>query len=94
MYFNKQIAFKNAKNLFYTMEHEFLHVSQYSSLVGLSKAIIANVNPMLDLHAYNYEILLGNKIIANSYSREELLAFPQEYFKITSHNNYKWTKKM
>ncbi|WP_158602528.1 hypothetical protein [Proteiniphilum sp. X52] len=34
VHFNGNIAFSSAKQLFYSMGHEFIHVSQYAALMG------------------------------------------------------------
>lgn len=39
MYFNRNLAFSSVKQLYYTMAHEFMHVSQHAILEGVSTSI-------------------------------------------------------
>lgn len=49
------------KELFFTMGHEFVHVSQISVLQGELSSIVkdAGFQSLMDFHAYNYEAYLG-----------------------------------
>ena len=48
VYFNKNLAFISAKRLFFTMGHEFVHVSQFASLAGQSSGLLSQ-SGFLDL---------------------------------------------
>ena len=60
MYFNKNLCFRSAKTLFYTMGHEFVHVSQFAALEGLPTWVYYSMEfyEMLDYYAYGYEDVL------------------------------------
>ena len=94
VYFNKNLAFSSAKQLFYTMGHEFVHVSQYAALVGQPVSLLnqSGFKDMLDFHAYSYQNSIGG-LQYNSFTREEIKiwmsTFP-EYFKLTNYINFPW----
>ncbi|OFX34740.1 MAG: hypothetical protein A2X08_00995 [Bacteroidetes bacterium GWA2_32_17] len=55
VYFNKNLAFTSARELYRTMGHEFMHVSQNALLQGLPKSQITKLfRDMLEYHAYTY----------------------------------------
>lgn len=61
IYFNGNKCFDSARDLFYTMGHEFVHVSQFAALAGLPREIYNNIwefHDMLDYHAWNYQYVL------------------------------------
>jgi hypothetical protein len=96
VYFNKDIAFKSAKSLFFAMGHEFVHVSQFAALAGQSKTILQNPDfiNMLDYHAYSYESSIGGTIL-NSFSKTEILNWQQQFLQFNAMNyiNFSWTFK-
>ncbi|WP_293734171.1 RHS repeat-associated core domain-containing protein [uncultured Parabacteroides sp.] len=69
VYFNKDIAFISAKQLYYTMGHEFVHVSQYAALAGEVAKTFENklFGSLIEFHAYSYESILGGKVL-NSFA--------------------------
>ena len=88
VYFNKDLAFTSAKQLFYTMGHELVHVSQYAALAGeciYSTTRAEGFFKMLDNQAYTYQTYLGDKNhspIPTNYTK---------YFNETLWVNFKWT---
>ena len=74
VYFNKNLAFSSAKQLFFTMGHELVHVSQYAALAGQSAEMVRALDfrNMLDYHAYSYQNSLGGTSL-NSFTRSEIL---------------------
>ncbi len=103
--FNKNIAFTSAKELFNTMGHEFIHVSQFAALAGqptslLSQSFTYNNEIyrfdqwLLEFHAYNWQ---------SSVNGTNLSAFPPDlvrqiaakwpnHFKNLNYINFNWTK--
>lgn len=57
VYFNKHLALATQNNYF-SMSHEFVHVSQYSVLAGLHKLTVDFVD-MLEFHAYSFQKFIG-----------------------------------
>lgn len=95
VYFNKNLAFSSAKQLFFTMGHEFIHVSQFAALAGQSSSILTpDFLDMLDFHAYSCQNLLGG-LKLNSYTREEILRWSTTYSQFNSMNyiNFLWSFK-
>ena len=62
MYFNKNYAFSSAKELYYTMVHEFNHVSQHALLSGLPVSSFNNslFNHVKEFTAYSHSASLGS----------------------------------
>ena len=97
VYFNKNWAFSSAKTLFYTMGHEFVHVSQYAALglAGVSLDLVRErgFKDMLDFHAYSYQHSLGGTMF-NSFTNADKIywqnAFPQ-YVNSMWWGNFSWT---
>jgi len=94
VYFNKNLAFTSAKRLFFTMGHEFIHVSQFASLAGLSTDIVSV--RLLDFHAYSYEYnVLGSGNYGGftpSDARQLMLQYPN-YFQSLHYMNFPWTTR-
>jgi hypothetical protein len=93
VYFNKNLAFSSAKQLFITMGHEFVHVSQFAALAGQSSSIITkDFLNMLDLHAYSYQSSLGGTA-SNSFTRAEIISWQNAYsqFNAMGYFNFPWT---
>ena len=67
VYFNPE-AFKNAKYLFYTMGHEFVHVSQINAMMGSSSF---NVK-IMDYWAYDFQNSIGGGDMIGPATRIEL----------------------
>ena len=92
VYFNKNLTFSSAKQLFYTMGHEFVHVSQFAALAGESGTLLKGTfRRMLEYHAMNYESHLGRRIPMNNFSREEISNWMSEQF-LDYFNKTQWTK--
>ncbi|HOK36256.1 MAG TPA: hypothetical protein PK642_02590 [Paludibacteraceae bacterium] len=93
VYFNKNLAFSSAKQLFFTMGHEFVHVSQFAALAGQRASILTqDFIDMLDFHAYSYQNSIGG-LQLNSYTREEILHWSTTYSQFNSMNyiNFPWS---
>lgn len=100
--FNRELAFSSPKQLYYTMGHEFIHVSQFAALQGLSgkcfdftypfKGFEYTINDVLDYYAYSFEHQLGNSTIY-SVPPEVLRAFSSQFsqpFSLINHMNFGW----
>ena len=63
VYFHPVRAVSSAKQLFLTMGHELMHVSQYTTLIGQSSSLMSlkGFQNMLDYYAYSYEAILGGE---------------------------------
>ena len=93
VYFNKNLAFSSAKDLFYSMGHEFVHVSQFAALAGQSTSILtSSFYNMLDFHAYSYQNTLGG-VRYNSFTRAEIMNWMNNYPHFNAMNwiNFPWT---
>lgn len=98
VYFNKNLAFKNAKELFFTMGHELVHVSQYASLVGQQVSLIRTLDfqDLIDLHAYSFECFLGSSN-AGAYTSQEIVNLAAKFsshFGQMNYINFLWTKNV
>lgn len=96
IYFNKDIAFISAKNLYYTMGHELVHVSQYAALAGEleMKFNTELFTDLLEFHAYSYESILGGKSL-NSFDSNIIKSIYTQYpvqWKSMGWSNFEWTK--
>jgi RHS repeat-associated protein len=94
VYFNKNLAFTSAKQLFFTMEHEFVHVSQYAylgSIGATSETVKAPlVIEMLDFHAYSYEWSLGSTN-SGGFIQADILSFKNSsLFNPLNYINFSW----
>ncbi len=93
VYFNKNLAFSSAKQLFFTMGHEFVHVSQFAALASQQYSLLTpDFLDMLDFHAYSYQNSIGG-LQLNSYTKEELLRWSSLYPQFSDMNyiNFPWT---
>jgi len=87
------IAFKNAKELFWTLGHELVHVSQVAALEGYRQNIWdANFRDMLDSHAFNFQYQLGWRTISPrvGYTGAWMVTFGN-LFHGMCWKNFKWT---
>lgn len=91
----RDIAFNSAKELFYSMGHELLHVSQFSFLIGQPYSLTKNeiFSSMIEYYAYSYQNFLGGTSLS-SWTKEDIIimnnTFPQ-YFKGCNYSNFPWT---
>ena len=95
VYFNKNLAFTSAKQLFFTMGHEFVHVSQFAALAlaGETRSLLTqDFLNMLDFHAYSYQNSLGGTSL-NSFTRSEILNWSNKITQFNSmgYSNFSWT---
>jgi hypothetical protein len=94
VYFNKDLAFNSAKQLFFTMGHELVHVSQFAALAGQQISLILNSDfiSMLEFHAYSYQNSLGG-LQYNSFTRDDIIKWSVTYSQFNSMNytNFSWT---
>ena len=104
VYFNKDICFRSAQELYWTMAHELVHVSQYAALAGQPSSILDYISPsgadwnyIMDYYAYSYELSIGNTNLQymSSFSKditnEFFLRFPDVIPKL-HYVNYPWTQ--
>lgn len=95
VYFNKNLAFSSAKQLFFTMGHEFVHVSQVAALAGQSTSLLSQPGfiDLLDFHAYSYQHSLGG-LQLNSFTRDVVRGLATQYptyFNTLGYTNFGWT---
>lgn len=95
VYFNKDLAFSSAKQLFLTMGHEFVHVSQFAAMVGEPSLLAKNLGFMelMEFHAYSYQNSLGG-LELNSFPRNVVTSLAEKfpfYFDCLNYSNFKWT---
>ena len=95
VYFTK-LAFSSAKRLFFTMSHEFIHVSQFALLAGESMSILTNnfVNNLMEYSAYSYNVHLGSSNYGG-FTASEIKMIMQQYpkwFQRFQFYNFSWTK--
>ena len=92
MYFNKNFCFRNAFELFKTMGHEFVHVSQYAYLgqIGYTHTefMKKNVLSTMDNWAYNYELYLCGNQILHGLSSSVPLFNELDYINFKWHSNH------
>jgi RHS repeat-associated protein len=83
--------FQNARLLFNTMGHEFVHVSQYASLAGLSARQLRDpvFRGMLEYYGWQYDYHLDGKVWTEDTSVMQQ-RFPT-YFKSLNWRNFSWT---
>ena len=108
VYINKNIAFNSARELYYTMSHEFVHVSQFAAMKGfLSIKKIDFIyngqriylqDDFMEYYAYDYQNNLGVlEHGMNSFSNDLVVAMKKQwpmYSRIFDYNNYSWTKNV
>ncbi len=95
VFFNKNLAFTSAKQLFYTMGHEFVHVSQFAALAGEKSSLLTKefIN-MLELHAHNYQQIIGDVSKMKYFSPNEVREFMKSpFYEKTLWLNFPWTFK-
>ena len=94
VYFNKMLAFSSAKQLFFTMGHELVHVSQFAALSGAKALLVQNPDfkAMLDYHAYSYQNSLGG-LKFSSYTKDQLIGWATTYpqFQAMNYIKFPWT---
>ncbi len=96
VYFNKELAFSSAKQLFFTMGHELVHVSQFASLAGQSSSILSQPGfiDLLEYHAYSYQHFIGG-LKLNSFTPSVVRNLATQYpiyFNSLGYMNYGWTR--
>jgi len=93
MYFASK-AFSSSKQLFFTMGHEFIHVSQFIALTGESVNLINKplFRGMLEFIAYSYQNSIGGGTGMNSFrgSMKDMMTTYGDYFKKLNYFNYGW----
>ena len=87
MYFNKDLCFRSAEELFFAMGHEFVHVSQFAYLGSIKYPVseyrMFGLGKIMDHWAYNYEDYLRGETILHLQSETP-------FFNILDYINYKW----
>ena len=96
VYFNIKYAFSSAKRLFCTMGHEFVHVSQFSLLMGQSSTILTDdfLN-MIEYHAYSYQASIGGSNF-NDFDINDIMRWSKAYPEYNSmlYYNLPWTQNV
>ena len=95
VYFNKNLAFSSAKQLFFTIGHEFVHVSQFAALAGQSTKLLFQPGfiDLLEFHAYSYQHSLGG-LQLNSFTPDVVRGLATQYptyFNTLGYTNFGWT---
>ncbi len=94
VYFNPNTAFTSAKTLYFAMGHEFVHVSQYASLIGNNVSILnqPGFQDMLEFHAYSYQHnVLGDQFRGTMFTPDVVREFSKNpFFGMTNYINYSW----
>lgn len=92
VYFNKNICFTSAKELFFSMGHELVHVSQFSYLGSIGYSVSDfNANGLaaiMDHWAYNYEAFLKGETITHGLQSNLTLFNEMDYMSFNWINNY------
>ncbi|WP_255493694.1 RHS repeat domain-containing protein [Capnocytophaga sp. oral taxon 902] len=87
-------AFSSAKQLFYCMGHELVHLSQYTALAGQSAGIVTkNFMDLLEYHAYSFEFSLGSGNAGgfNQQAIRELYREFPNFFNSLGYMRFPWT---
>ncbi|WP_236636873.1 RHS repeat-associated core domain-containing protein [Sinomicrobium soli] len=101
MYFNKNLAFSSAKELYYTMVHEFNHVSQHALLRGLSVSDFSSslFGHVKEFTAYSHVSSLGSTNYGGygaggpfSHLIPKIVSHP--YYSAFQPQNYSWVKTL
>ncbi len=101
IYYNPNgAAFTSAKQLFYTMGHEMVHVSQFGVLgtMGMKvddykKLWLQGLSDIKEFHAYSYEASLGSSNYGAYHGRAgEIMKWRPDLFKSLNYINFQWTK--
>ncbi len=95
------ITFSSAKRLYFTMGHEFVHVSQVSALVGQPASLLDNnafIN-MTEYHAYKYSNgVLGDPETGgfnfNIFTEDNFRQQFPRWFDRLSPTNFDWTQNV
>ena len=90
VFFNADVAFSSAEELYKTIGHELIHVSQFSALAGESASILTNsFSQMMEFHAYNFR---GSLAFPSNEVRG-LMQNHSHWFPKLSSTNFNWTYK-
>jgi RHS repeat-associated protein len=98
VYFNNNLAFSSAKQLFFTMGHEFVHVSQFAALAGQSTSLLSQPGFMdiLEFHAYSFSNGLGGgnlSYFTSDMVKSFMTNYPS-YFNSLNYINFPWTSSV
>lgn len=101
MFFNKNLAFRSAKELYYTMVHEFNHVSQHAILKGLNYSDFGGslFRQLKEYTAYSHSASLGSSNyggFARGGPYYHLVPSIQnhKHYSLFQPNNFSWTKTL
>ena len=95
VYFNKDLAFSSAKQLFFTIGHELVHISQFAAMANEPISFIYDLDfiALSEFHAYSYQNSLGG-LELNSFPRDVVTSLAAKfplYFDCLYYSNFKWT---
>jgi hypothetical protein len=93
VYFNDGYVFKSPKNLYYTMGHELVHVSQFAELKGVERDIFSDPDFIMTLeyHANAWALSVGGGInrAYDRFENEMITCYSDRYHLEFSY--FKWT---
>lgn len=87
-------AFISAKQLFFTMGHEFIHVSQFAALAGQPVSLInQSFVEIMEFHAHSFEwnvLGSGNSGGFNSIDASNMIRQFPNHFEMLSYQKFPW----
>jgi hypothetical protein len=91
VYYDYYNAFTSPLQLFVTMAHEMVHVSQIGALAGINLGLWKNeqFRYMLESQAHSFSNLLGGNYWNPAYNKDWAAEFPDYYNKV-NYINYNW----
>jgi RHS repeat-associated protein len=97
----RDIAFASTKELFFTMGHELVHVSQNAALAGKSLSDLNKIpffKALKEHYAYDYENFLGKEHVYPVLTHTELRNIAtgklSKYMDLLRHSNYPWAQNI
>jgi RHS repeat-associated protein len=97
MYFNPNTAFSSAKTLYLAMGHEFVHVSQYASLIGRSFDLIKDNefrDGLMEYYAYGYQHdVLKDEFVGTMFTPDVVGGYMKQFgddFYSMNYRNFSW----
>ncbi|MCQ2306513.1 MAG: hypothetical protein MJ000_02975 [Bacteroidales bacterium] len=87
VYFNQDLVSCSPEDLYYTMGHEFVHVSQCSELACVEFRFTTCLNSAMDYWAYSWQCANGGRVIGYNPPSYNCL----NIYKNLNYINFKWT---